>query len=149
MKTSECQTFDSLVFRSWIPKPPNSVVSSFWLITSSKTARLNSGQVCLLRCTFVQRNISSWLWPVTVLTCPNKLYHQNYLRQFHGQITPGITLDHLNRALSRTIPTTPPCPAPPAHTNSTHFSQALYWKTGPGQNQICKPFLCYKTLYIF
>ena len=52
------------------------VVSSFWLMTSSKTACLNSGGACLLRCRLVQWNICSWLQPVGVLTCPNKCSSQ-------------------------------------------------------------------------
>ena len=39
---------------------------------SSKKAYLHRGRVSLLRCTFVQPNIGSWLRPVLVLTCPNK-----------------------------------------------------------------------------
>ena len=45
----------SLSFESYPAETKKSVVSSFWLMTSSKTAC-----VCLLRCTLVQWNISSW-----------------------------------------------------------------------------------------
>ena len=64
------------------------VVSSHWLETSSRMARLNSGQVFLLRCTLVQQNISSWLQPVCGLTCPNKCSSQSHvLFSLQQQIT--------------------------------------------------------------
>ena len=35
---------------------------------------------------------------------------------------------------------------PPAFLTYTHFPRALSWNNRPGQNQICTPFLFYKTL---
>ena len=46
-------------------------------MTSSETARLNSGRVFCLRCTLVQWNIGSWLLSVLLLTCLNKCSSQS------------------------------------------------------------------------
>ena len=65
------------------------VVGTIWLMTSSNTAQLNCGRVCLLRCTFVQRFIGSWYRPVCVLMCPNKcssLTHVIFSLQQHTTI---------------------------------------------------------------
>ena len=72
--------------------PIHLVDSSFWLITSSKTESLNSGQVCPLRWTLVQRNISSWLRPECVLTCPNNWNLDKNIQILNGPVFKGLRL---------------------------------------------------------
>ena len=76
------------------------------------------------------------------------LLSRGHLKHSSRTTLPSTFPDHQNRTFSRAVIPPPPCQLPPAYLTSIHSSWALSPKTGPSQNQICKPFLCYKTLNI-
>ena len=58
-----------------------------------------------------------------------------------------LHMDNQNHTFCQAVPPILSYRSPSAHTTFTHFSQALSRETRPRQNQICTPFLCYKTLH--